>query len=380
MRVLYQPTQDTPGDWLECDSSDWVSVVSESFSLHALCVQGVIFEGPDHYSIRDVSPGVTEVIVWHDDPTDWPQGMRWARKVTFRHLAPDLAMGGAINTHQTQIIYAEAGLMPIFRAAHMGDPKVKLRLWAQLDKTLLPALSGIWVADELHETHQAVRSIQGWREWTEGLDSLELDVNGRLKSQLAQGRWVKPAGTQTFYHNLNDLANNAYSAEYENALGLTATGAGTETFDSIKDQGTLVWVATSPVGRPGETAWPTTGAYRYQIDCTAVGADCSFGLLTQGSEVGEFARVSGDTSTRLQGIAQDQSAFTGSGWHVASITDPAWTSGDSSDRFVVAVAAIRTAGHVAQSITLQLGEADDYADGSWPEYVVRNAPFFGANF
>jgi len=385
MRVLYQPTQDTPADWLECDSSDWASgVVGGNFPLHALCVQGVVFEGADHYSVEPAGAGVLRVTVWYDDPTDWPPGYRWAREFTLRHLAPsaDPRLGGAIDTHHMQTVYADTEMLSVFRAAYQGNPTVQVRPWSAFPRRLRPELKGRWVSDEHHDAHQAARSVRGWREWTEGLDPSELDENGRVKPQRSQGRWIKPKGTQTFYHNLDDLSIGAYAAENENALGLTATGVGTETFGAVKDQGTLVWAAASPTGRPGESAWPTTGTYRYQIDCTAVGADCSFGLLTQGGAVGEFGRVSGDLSTRLQGIAQDQSAFTGSGWHMASITDPAWTSGGVNDRFVVAVGAVRIAGHAAQSITLQLGETDDYADGPWPEFVAAtdNAVFFGCNF
>jgi hypothetical protein len=382
MRVLYQPTQDAPADWLECDSADWPNVVSQNFPLHALCVQGVVFEGADHYSVESAGVGIIRVTVWYDDPKDWPPGYRWAREFVLQHLTPDANLGGAINTRHTQVVYAEPEMFLVLQAAYARNPTVTVRPWAAFSRRVRPELKGKWVSDEHHEAHQDIRVVRGWREWTEGLDPSELDESGRLKSQRLQGRWIKPKGTQTFYHNLDDLSIGAYAAEFENQLGLTATGVGTETYDSIKDTGTLVWAAASPAGRPGESAWPTTGTYRYQIDATAVGADCSFGLLTQGGAVGEFGRVSGDLSTRLQGIAQSQAAFTGSGWHVASITDPAWTSGGVNDRFVVAVAAVRIAGHAAQSLTLQLGETDDYTDGPWPEYVAAtdNAVFFGTNF
>lgn len=97
MRILYQPTQGNPTGWKQVDSSGWAGL--SSFICHALCVQGVVIDGFDHYSVEPVEAGIVKVIVWNDDEDDWPVGQRWAREICFRHLAPDPdpRFGGAFN-------------------------------------------------------------------------------------------------------------------------------------------------------------------------------------------------------------------------------------------------------------------------------------------
>ena len=151
---------------------------------------------------------------------------------------------------------------------------------------------------------------------------------------------------------------------------------------TIAQGGELAWVAATPVGEPNSAAWPTTGTYRYQIDCIAAGVDLTFGLLTQATYTGGFVRINSALDTELQLFAQSQSAFSGSGLHLATVTDPAWSAGAASDRFAIKIAGVRVIGHGNQIMTLQLGEVDDYADGPWPEggVVAENATFFGSNF
>jgi hypothetical protein len=139
--------------------------------------------------------------------------------------------------------------------------------------------------------------------------------------------------------------------------------------------------ARSP-GEPDSAAWPTTGVYRYQIDATSVGADLTYGLLTQGNGNGFFARTPADGLSVTESFVQDQAAFSSSGLNIASVTDPAWTAGNATDRFAIVLASVRTAGHGNQTLTLQLGETDDFADGPWPSGVAQDADalFFGTMF
>lgn len=368
MRVLYQPVQETPGDWRECGSEEWAGL--ESCDVNAINVQGVVFEGADHYSVRPVSPGVVDVIGWHDDPADWPAGYRWARVIVVRHLTPDPSKNGAINTWQTQVIYAETEIEKVLAAAYAGNPMIEIKPWSYFDPGCPNPMPGIWLSDQQYADHQSAREVHGWREWTEGLDPSELDENGLVKIQRTLGRYAPAEGTRTYYHLLTDLATGCHVALNENELG-TATGTVDTETASIDHNGEVAWAATTPAGEPNSAAWPTTGVYRAQLDVASAGADLSFGLLTRNGSVGHFGRTDSGLTSCLQSFEQSQAAFTGPGLHLATVTDPAWTSGAASDRFEVLVAGNRDVGHGAQDLVLQLGEADDYADGPWEAAAGR---------
>jgi hypothetical protein len=351
-------------------------------------VQGLTVDGFDHYSVEPVEAGIVKVIGWCDDPDDWPVGQRWAREICFRHLAPDPdpRFGGAINTCQTQVIYADTGIKAAFEAAYAGNSKVEIKDWTDFDPNRSNPMEGAWVSDEAHAAHQAEQSVESWRTWTEGVDPFDLDKNGRVRNQRKMGRYVIPTGTRTYYHNATALSIPVYQAagvDHENELGLSPAGQTNEVSGNVGGAGALVWAAATPSNEPNSAAWPTTGVYRYQIDCIAVGADLTFGLLTQGTgDDGGFMRLNAALDTELQRVVQDQSAFSGSGLHLASITDPAWSAGSVSDRFCVLVAAVRVTGHGNQTMTLQVGESDDFADGPWtaaPPAAIENAIFFGSN-
>jgi len=383
MRILYQPTQGNPTGWNQVDSSGWAGL--SSFTCHALCVQGVVIDGFDHYSVEPVEAGVVKVIVWNDDLDDWPVGQRWAREICFRHLAvdPDPRFGGALNTCQTHVIYAEAAIRPTLEAAYAGNSKVEFKDWSEFDPNRSNPMEGQWVTDAQHAAYQKKQTVHGWRTWTEGIDPAELDASGRVKIQRAIGRYERPKGTRTYYHNATDLSIPAYSADNSNALGLTAAGATNENSGNVGSGGSLVWAAATPANEPNSAAWPTTGVYRYQIDCVASGVDLTYGLLAQGSNNGGFARLDSTLTTELQRISQSQSAFFGSGLFLATVTNPAWTAGAASNRFAVKVAAVRVTGHGNQTMTLQLGETDDFADGPWsaaPPPALTNTVFFGTHF
>jgi len=382
MRILYQPTQANPTGWQQVDSSGWAGL--DSFTCHALCVQGVVIDGADHYAVEPVESGIVRVVVWNDDPEDWPAGQRWAREIYFRYLAPDAdpGLGGAINTNQTHVLYAEDAAKTVLEAAYAGNSRILIRDWTDFDPNRANPMDGQWVSDAQHTAHQKKQTVHGWRTWTEGLDPSELDAQGRVKIQRLLGRYRRPQGTRTYYHNATDLSIPVYStALHQNALGLSAAGATNEEV-FISQVGGFCWAAATPAGEPGSVAWPTTGTYRHQIDCIAAGADLTFGLLTQVTYTGGFARINSTLDSELQLFAQSQSAFAGSGLHLATITDPAWTAGAASDRFAIKVASVRIAGHGGQTLTFQLGEADDYADGPWTAPVApsANSVFFGMHF
>jgi hypothetical protein len=83
----------------------------------------------------------------------------------------------------------------------------------------------------------------------------------------------------------------------------------------------------------------------------------------------------------VQRIAQDEAAFAGSGLKLATVNSPSWVTGLAdlqTYRFGVVIAAVRNAGHGQQTLTLQLGELDDFADGPWQ--ATEGASAFGMNF
>jgi hypothetical protein len=265
------------------------------------------------------------------------------------------------------------------KAAYVGNSKVKFKDWIDFDPRRRFPRNGLWLTDAEFSDYQAQQEIRGWREWTDGLDPSLIGPDGKLVDQRALGRYERPKGTRTYYHNSTDLVGVHGLGTRDNELGLSPAGQVLET-NAVSTGGELCFAASTPSNEPNSAAWPTSGVYRYQIDATVAGADLTFGLLTQGSGAGHFARVASDLSLDLQTIVQDQAAFSLAGLHIASITNPSWTAGSAGDRFEVLVASVRTTGHGNQDLSLQLGEADDFADGPWAAAVSDNANFFGMNF
>ena len=377
MKVLYQPTQANPGDWEECDSKDWGRL--GEFTIHALNVQGDIYEGPDHYAVREVGSGLVTVTVWHDDPHDWPVGTRWAKVVTYQPLGPDPRQeyGGAINVRRSLTIFADDEAL--FRAAY---PEADVYPWADFNHAREKAMHGVWVEDAAHEAHKEARALRGWREWTDGLHP-GLIVDGKVRDQRKAGRYKRPKGTRTYYHNgvAGPVVHGGVS--HYNSLQTTTAGVGTELVN-VGTAGILCFAGTTEAGEPDTTPWPTSGTYRAQLDIIAAGADLVFGLLTLDGAQGHFGRVLGDASSCVQQVEQDQSAFFGSGLHLATATDPGWLAGAQSDRYDIVIAGFRVAGHGSQGLQIQLGETDDYTDGPWPSGPQPpsdiNPPLFGTHF
>ncbi|GAG35061.1 unnamed protein product, partial [marine sediment metagenome] len=250
----------------------------------------------------------------------------------------------------TDVIYAEAGIRPAFVAAYAGNPKVEVVPWTRFTPPQAKVQHGVWVPDAQHADLQAARRIAGWREWTEGLDPSDCGPDGCVKDQRAQGRFVKPDGTRTYYND-STTGPVIHAADFNNTAVLSPTGATTQTA-AHNQNGNTHCTAVTPSGEPDSAAWPTTGVYRYQLDITATGADLEYGLLNLGTGIGHFSRAASDGLSDLETFAQDQAAFTGSGLNIASVTNPAWTAGSVNDRFSISVACDRVSGHGNQNLTM----------------------------
>ena len=391
MKVLVQDARRNPRDWRQIEPLEWgllpkrpVPATGELGGqnnqdgwVSELNVQGVHFNGFDHYAVEAVFIGAEEgvkVTAWNDDPDDWPVGERQARVWTFLPLAPDPTLGFAINTRQSQLVYAEGERFTQLEANVPQNTSV--RPWAEF---VPPAESitrhGVWLTDEKFAEHRRVsHSFQnndpahwGWRHWCDHLpeSETELDQFGRrvLKGQRDQGRYRIPSRTKTYYQRDTDLAQGWITATNENQLATSAGAGETEsiTVGSAFAQG---WGFASPSGEPNSSSW--NGTYHTQIDCTAASDGLTY-MAQVGASVNAIAswdRVSSDLSTDLETEVQSQAAvFSGTGLKLATSGDETgWTSPATTNRYGVAIT-VQGDSH-ADAITLRFS-SDAYADGPW---------------
>lgn len=373
MRVLVQWSRRTPRDWETIDSREWVhspkkpcppprDLVDGPGWVHALNIQGVVFSG-DHYAIEHVSDTEIRVFCWRNDPNDYPEGEIHGHIWTFRTLARDPKNGGAWNSRITKGVYAQPEAFARYK--YFGwVPGETLFPWEDFTPPAEEVTRhGVKVAGQHHRRHKDKQSRHGWREWTEGVPASEL-VNGRIPVQRPLGRYNRPKGTETYYHNGTDLANGVYKAENENELGTSAAGYANESVSISKNSQVLAFCATTPENEPGSGAWPT-GEYRYNIDCETCDPDVTYGLLTIGNKDGGFARVNGNLDSQLEIKTQTDNPYSAPGTNTASTGSVSWSTGNDTDRFVVVVAAGNAHNKDSESFALDLGESDDWADGPW---------------
>ena len=385
MRVLIQWARQSPRDWDAVDSADWAALPNQKGQaaavnaqagwVNAVNVQGMVFEGFDRIAVIDNGDGSVDVWCVNDDASaGWDASTRYMRHVQIRPLRADAAMGGAINTDMNQTIYSDD---PVF----VEVESTVVRPWGAASG--LPDASmyrhGIMLTDALYAAHVASRSQRTWREWTGGVDA-GLIVDGRVVQQRRSGRYVVPDGTKTFYANDVALPNGIHTADFEFELGSIPAGASVIESANVGSNGSMVLVGTTLGSEPNNAAWPT-GTYRCQIDVLAINSDVTIGLLTQGTVNGHFARVDSALTTDLETKTQVESAFTFTGLKLATTGSVSWASGSVNDRYEVAIAAVRASGHGNATVTLEVGESDDFTDGPWPSGVANeNPPMFGANF
>jgi len=381
MKILLQWSLATPKGWVEIDSAEWSHIPKKSEPLggqvvdnapgwiHYLNVQGVVFTA-DHYAVEDLddASGGIRVTMWNDDPEDYPEGEKYARVFTFLPLAPDPQFGGAWNTRQSKVIYAQTAVL-----ARMTKPSknTQFRPWEEFVRPPeRPTRHGIWTDNALNVAHVAlsVGQPRGWREWTEGVPEQFIRHN-KVIPQRPLGLYNQPLGTKTVYQRDTDLANGIHAAlavGNENELNATAGAGETEASGNIGGaEDGILFVFTSATNFPNDTAWPT-GTYRCELDVSTVGADITYGLLNQGGSVGHFGRVDSGLTSDLETKQQTESAFTAdSGLQLATTGSVSWSAGASTDRFECVVTGARPASHGQQSMTLTF-DTDAFADGPWP--------------
>lgn len=373
MKILLQSTLLTPLDFVEFDSAEWPTLpkkpappgtVDEVVGwAHSLNVQGVEFTA-DHYHIAEITDGV-RVTIWNDDPVIHPPGSRYARVWDILFNAPDSALGGAISTHQSEIVYAEPTKFAQLNDSGPVENRV-LREWGFFIPPTSNVMHGKEVDDRLHGLHLSTRSIHGWREWTEGLNSSEIE-NGKIKQQRSQGRFNPAKGTRTYFQRDIERDTEVHVSPEEVAFE-TAVGT-SDTLSQVldKDETKLVFVFTTSSGEPDTLAWPT-GDYRCQLDCVTAGANIVYGLLTvNGGASGHFGRVDTGLENDLETKTQSEAQFSGTGLKLATTGSVSWTSGATTDRFECAIAAKNTNSMMSQeTITIEVNTSDSFADGPWP--------------
>lgn len=393
MKILVQWSRRTPQGWEEIDSSEWAASPKRAVptarggqdNLPGLVfktnIQGVESDA-DHYAFEDLPGGGCRSTIWNDDPDDYPPGQKFAMVRTFLPLAPDQRHGGAWNTRQSCTVFAEDEVRREFERFNWNP--AELRPWSEF---VAPpeeiTRHGVWVSDALNAKHDAKREIRGWREWTDGVPA-DMVRDGkvlfnptrtlpRLRDQRAAGLWARSEFTKTYYHSDSAVSIGFAAAEFEQELSLSPTAVATQTSAAIAGGGdSLVWAATTPATDPNEAAWPSPiASYRHQIDCSAVGTNITFGLLTVGASLGRFHRFNSGLGTSLESRSQAEAAFSGTGLHLATATGANWSAGNASDRYGIMIAAGRPASHGNQSISVDVNEADDFADGPWAAAAGR---------
>ncbi len=370
MRVCVQHTKRTPTGYVDEQSDSFGSVAvkpeptgGETLDeldgwVYAECCQGVTVKGHDHYAVEHVDAETCRITGWSDDPFDWPVGTRHAEVWTFRNLAPDDALGGAINTSQTKEIYAEDD------SAFISATKP----WRDFVAPTRNVRHGIWVSDDEAAAHDAAGVAPSWRTWTEGLDPSELDDSGRLKSQRTQGRYKVPDGTLTFFMNDNSTVDGPHTVLSGNERELNQTiGSPVTLFGGnlgVNDSA-LYAAQTTLANEPNNDDWPD-GNYRAQYDIAAAGSGLTYGLRTAGAVTGHFARLNSTITTDLETHEQVEALASGTGIKLFTTGAVSWTAGALGDRFEVLLACARDGvGHGQQSMDYELGDVDSFADGPW---------------
>lgn len=289
--------------------------------------------------------------------------------IRFRELAPNEKLGGAITPHTTRVLYAGKRVLEQWtNNSPNGYQDMILKPWEEF---VLPALGltrhGIWVSDELEVKHEEVLSLPNWRAWGEHLDPSELDENGLLKPQYEQGRMSPPQGTITYFLRDTDQASNTHvvtNSGNENEMNDTAGASETEISSNFSaGQEKLEFLWSTLADNPNDADWPN-GLYECQTDCSAIGADMSYGQLNLGGSIGHFARPNAALTSEFQVGTQTQGAFTTATLNLGSLTvDPA--AGLASDRFECLLSGQRAAGcHGNQTFTMRY-TSDAFARGPW---------------
>ena len=413
MKTLVQSSLKTAADYLEIDSSEWGTLPKKRVPrggetiddvpgwINLVNVMGMKWGGYDHYYVKDfpeseLGEGAIKVTVWNDDPEDW-LGMEHAAVWTINRLMPDPKEGGAYNTRMSCVRYCtEAWYQKATRVQFPDKTWGNIRLmntiflpWEQFVPPTANVLHGIWLPNELLMDHENAMKRHGWREWTAGLPTEEIDqVRGCLRDQRAVGRYIRPDGTITFFQTNTNLAVGGHAADFEkegNTTDPSSTFTLQATIATQSKEAAVVW--TSQSGQPNVADW-SSGNYRCRIDCSSLGADTIYGCLNLSGGAnealdGHLTVLQSDLSTHRENFAQVEPAFTVVGLQTATTgtVDPG--AGAAADRFECCISAFNSNHHNAQTIDVDGGLSDNFMDGPFtaplgPAAALRTLALTGA--
>lgn len=374
-----------PGDWLTVAAADWAQLAWQPEPswrqlwtgqrpgyVNALNVQGVVFEGHDHYAVEEQGGNLT-VTVWVDNAAVKKTTGPWADVWTFRPLAPRQDLGGAIDTQQTRVVYGDRAVQQ-----HFGPiANVSYRAWR--DFTPPPAAlqrHGVYLADDVFRQHQQRRRGVGYAErpWTNHLPGDELLPGGRLPPQRALGRWPRASHTKTYYLSNTAQATGIGVWTNEDAMLTTTSGAATLS-DTIGPGATVAsFFWATQASNPNDANWPN-GTYRAILAVATAGANLTYG----GSTLGLFSRCNSTIGATLETKVPDTGDQSGTGTKTLTVAwDPA--AGATTDRWAYNTSVKSSAAHGNQSISITVNDGTSYSDGPWPvpiDYVLwqRSEPF-----
>lgn len=181
MKVLVQWSFRNATGWVEIDSSQWPSLPSKPTPgpasnlnnqpgwIAGLCVQGIVFDGMDHYAIEELTDGSGGIVVtgWNTEvtantPSDRLEAYAW----TLLPLAPDPELGGQLNTRQSRVVHAAPAQLAMYQ--NFGPlANTDLRPYANFAPPgQAITRHGIQMADADWQAHVAARTVHGWREWS----------------------------------------------------------------------------------------------------------------------------------------------------------------------------------------------------------------------
>lgn len=350
----------SPADFVGLDAADWASQ-SAAKQVNQIACQGHTQKGGDKYHAgMDGSAAVLTMI--HDDPSDWPDGMRWAEVIRIEPLAPDAdpIWQGAIRPRHTKTRYAQPGA-----AAALAGSSTPVLPWE--DFTEPPdVLRGVWLTDAEFAEHRAAATPKGWRDWTEGVDPRQV-IDGRVRDQRKRGAYVLPEGTRTYFVTSTTEATGVHNADEElQTLTVSPGGSTNINIGGIGTNGDEVICMQSPAGEPDQAgAWGLITT-RFQADVVAMDSTLELNCTNLGTALGHFARVDSGLTTEIESFQATSANITAPGLHIVEVTTTWVQTGAQSDRFEVLLCGEKMFGHGNDSFVYQADETDDFIDGGWP--------------
>ncbi len=375
MRCYVQWTNSEAADWQEIDDAGWEALATkpepvggESLDsdpgwVNAVCVQGVEFQGYDHYAVWHEG-GSCWVAVWNDDPNDWIPWTLHGQVWRFGEVKQDRRIGMRWNTDQERVFYAERDFPSRQILVNAGQA---VRPWSEFSVPPRALVKhGIQVESMLlFGQHDEARRELSWHEEIPGG---EPPVPFQPLHQ-----------SRTYLFNAPDTSDSDCTPAAANNRKMDEAGQTSQGLASpnmMPEVDSLSHAFTTEAGDPNVVDWPAASggdSYDASFDVSAAGADVTFGLLTISGSAGRFHRVNSSCTTQ-ENWSQGESAFSGTGVKVATNTSIDPSSGAAGDRFQCLFAARNNATMGGnQSFTI-LTNSSSFGMGPWVALAIPDQP------